>query len=174
MKIGRGDISSVINDREGACFFASGVSNSQETSKYQFEREIKLLTKVPTDLCLFYFSTLSIYYKRSPYVEHKKHMEQLIRDRFENYNIIRIGNITFGDNPNTFINYFRRMIAQGKPFKVLDEYRYLISKEELILLTDNLPLTGRNEINVCGRIVKVQDVVNELINEKRRLCNIHR
>lgn len=99
-------------------------------------------------------------------------MEQLIKDRFENYNIIRIGNILWGDNPNTFINYFKRMIAQDKPFKVLDEYRYLISKEELLLLTDNLPLNGRNEINACGRIAKVQDVVNELINEKRRLCNI--
>lgn len=172
MVIGKGDIASILNDREGACLFAAGVSNSQETSHYQFDREIKLLTKVPTDLCLFYFSTLSIFYKRSPYVEHKKHMEQLIKDRFENYTIIRIGNILWGDNPNTFINYFKRMIAQDKPFKVLDEYRYLISKEELLLLTDNLPLIGRNEINVCGRIAKVQDVVNELINEKRRLCNV--
>jgi hypothetical protein len=173
MIVGKGDIGTILQDREGALFFASGVSNSQETSKYQFEREIKLFSQQPTDVCVFYFSTLSIYFKNSPYVQHKKHMEQLIRDRYENYNIIRIGNITFGDNPNTFINYFRRMIAQDKPYKVLDEYRYLIDKDELLLLTNNLPLTGRNEINVTGRIVKVQEVVNELLNGKKSVHQVH-
>ena len=172
MIIGHGDLASILQDREGALFFASGVSNSQETSKYQFEREIKLFTEQPTDLCIFYFSTLSIYLKQSYYTDHKKHMEQLIRDRYENFNIIRIGNITWGDNPNTFINYFRRMIAQNKPYKVVDEYRYLISTEEILLLTNNLPLTGRNEINVTGQIVKVQDVVNSLLNGKKSVHKV--
>lgn len=170
---GSGDIASIIEDREGALFFAAGVSNSSENSKFQFEREIKLLAKQPTDLCIFYFSSLSIFYKNSMYVQHKKHMEQLIRDRFENYNIIRIGNLTWGDNPNTFINYFKRMISQGKDFKVLDEYRYLVSKEEILLLTNNLPLIGRNEINLCGQIVKVQDVVNKLLNGKKSVHQVY-
>lgn len=172
--IGNGDIASVLPEREGALFFASGVSNSMEKSSLEFNREIKLLSKQPTDKCIFYFSSLSIYYKRSPYVEHKKYMEQLIRDKFENYNIIRIGNITWGDNPNTFINYFRIMIAQKKKFTVLDEYRFLVSKEEIILLANSLPLTGKNEINVSGEIVKVQDVVNRLLNEKRTVCTNHK
>ena len=80
--------------------------------------------------------------------------------------------MTWGDNPNTFINYFRRMIAQNKPYKVVDEYRYLISKEEILLLTNNLPLTGRNEINVTGQIVKVQDVVNSLLNGKKSVHKV--
>lgn len=172
--IGNGDIANVLNDRRQALFFAAGVSNSSCVSQYQFNREIRLLTEQPTDLCLFYFSSLSIYTKKSQYVEHKKQMEQIIRDRFENFNIIRIGNITWGDNPNTFINFFKRMIAHDKPFKIFNEYRYLISKEELLLLTDNLPLVGRNVINCCGRIVKVQDVVNELINEQNRVHTNHK
>jgi len=165
MIVGKGDVASVLNDREGAIFFASGVSNSAEILPSQFEREIKLLSTVPTDNCIFYFSTLSIYYKQSMYTDHKKHMEQLIRDRFENYNIIRIGNLTWGDNPNTFLNFFRIKIKTGKPYKIFDEYRYLIGKKEFVTVVDSLPLTGRNEINLCGEIIKVKDIVKRLINE---------
>ena len=40
MIIGKGDIASILNDREGAIFFASGVSNSSETNELAFKREI--------------------------------------------------------------------------------------------------------------------------------------
>lgn len=165
MILGKGDIASVIPDREGALLFASGVSNSAETLKGAFDREIKLLNKQRRDLCLFYFSTLSIFYKNSPYVEHKKHMEDLIRDQFPNYNIIRIGNITWGDNPNTFLNYFRIQIKAKKHFTIFDEYRYLICKQEFLTVVNNLPLIGKNEVNVCGEILKVEDIVKRLIDE---------
>lgn len=162
MVIGKGDIASVLTDREGAVFFASGVSNSLCTDPKEFAREVDLLSRQPRDKCLFYFSTISIYLKHSPYTQHKLRMEQLIRLTFDNYNIIRVGNITWGNNPNTFLNYLRNRISNGDPYQIRDEYKYMIEKEQLTLLTNNLPLTGKNEINVFGEMKKVTDIIYKL------------
>jgi hypothetical protein len=162
MIIGNGDIASVLNDREGALFFASGVSNSVVDDSEVFMRERDLLSTAwekHHDKCIFYFSTISKYFKFSPYIHHKYTMESIIKSRWENYNIIRIGNITWGDNPNTFINYIRSRKKNGRPFVINDEYKYLINKEQLLLLTDNLPLNGKNEIAAFGTCKKVIDCI---------------
>jgi hypothetical protein len=67
--------------------------------------------------------------------------------------------LTGDKNPNTFINALRAKKAKGEPFEILDEYRWMINKEELLLLTNNLPLIGQNEINVFGRMAKVKDLI---------------
>ena len=45
MIVGYGDIASVLKDRKGTIFFASGVSNSQETRESEYKREEDLLMK---------------------------------------------------------------------------------------------------------------------------------
>ena len=55
MIVGKGDIASILNDREGAIFFASGVSKSTETNESEFWREIELLDKQDKSKCIFYF-----------------------------------------------------------------------------------------------------------------------
>jgi hypothetical protein len=162
MIIGNGNIASILEDRLDVIFFASGISNSSaQEGDPGFRREIELMSEVINTGrgCLFYFSTISIFYKTSPYTNHKKKMEQIIRSNFNNYNIIRIGNLTWDKNPNTFINALRAKKAKGEPFEILDEYRWMINKEELLLLTNNLPLIGQNEINVFGRMAKVKDLI---------------
>ena len=161
MIIGKGDIASVLNDRDGAIFFASGVSNSNETRDSEFMREIELLDKQDRSKCIFYFSSIAIddMSKNSQYLQHKRKMELLIKSNFENHNIIRIGNITWGSNPNTFINYIKNKKSKGESVEIKDEYKYIIDKEQLVLLTDNLPLTGQNTICVFGRMAKVAELV---------------
>ena len=161
MIVGRGDIASVLNDRDGAIFFVSGVSNSNETRESEFMREIELLDKQDKTKCIFYFSSITVddMSKNSQYLQHKRRMELLVKSNFENYNIIRIGNITWGSNPNTFINYIKNKIKNGEPVEIKDEYKYMIDKEQLVLLTDNLPLTGQNQISVFGRMAKVAELV---------------
>jgi hypothetical protein len=161
MIIGKGDIASVLNDREGAIFFASGVSKSTETKESEFLREIELLKKQDTSKCIFYFSSIAVddINKNNQYIEHKRKMELLIKSNFENYNIIRIGNITWGSNPNTFINYIKNKIKNGETIEIKDEYKYMIDKEQLVLLTNNLPLIGQNTICVFGRMAKVKDLL---------------
>lgn len=164
MIVGRGDIASILNDREGAIFFVSGVSNSNETRKSEFIREIELLTKQDKTKCLFYFSSISVddvvKAGTNAYLQHKLKMEMIIKSNFENYNIIRIGNITWGINPNTFINYIKNKKSKGEPFEIKDEYKYVIDKKHLLLLTDNLPLTGQNTICVFGKMAKVSELVS--------------
>ena len=161
MIVGKGDIASVLNDREGAIFFASGVSNSNETRESEFMREIELLDKQDKTKCLFYLSSIALddLSKNSQYLQHKRKMELLIKSNFENYNIIRIGNITWGSNPNTFINYIKNKKSKGEPVEIKDEYKYVIDNEQLVLLTDNLPITGQNQISVFGRMAKVAELV---------------
>jgi hypothetical protein len=163
MVIGRGDIASILNDRDGAIFFASGVSNSSETKESEFIREIELLNKQDKTKCLFYFSSISLDDNEkvggSKYLQHKLQMEMLIKSNFKNYNIIRIGNITWGSNPNTFINYIKNKKSKGESVQIKDEYKYIIDKEQLLLLTDNLPLTGQNTICVFGKMAKVAELI---------------
>ena len=161
MIVGTGDIASVLNDRDGTIFFASGVSNSNETRESEFMREIELLDKQDKTKCIFYFSSITVddMSKNSQYLQHKRRMELLVKSNFENYNIIRIGNITWGSNPNTFINYIKNKKSKGESVEIKDEYKYVIDKEQLVLLTDNLPLTGQNTICVFGRMAKVAELV---------------
>ena len=161
MIVGRGDIALVLNDRDGAIFFVSGVSNSNETRESEFMREIELLNKQDKTKCLFYLSSIALddMSKNSQYLQHKRNMEFLIKSNFENYNIIRIGNITWGSNPNTFINYIKNKKSKGESVEIKDEYKYVIDKEQLVLLTDNLPLIGQNTICVFGRMAKVAELV---------------
>jgi len=163
MIVGRGDIASVLNDRDGAIFFVSGVSNSSETRESEFMREIELLDKQDRTKCLFYFSSISVddldKVDNNRYLQHKRRMELLVKSNFENYNIIRIGNISWGNNPNTFLNYIRNKIKNGEPVQIKDEYKYVIDREQLVLLTDNLPLNGKNTLCVFGKMAKVNDLI---------------
>lgn len=91
--IGNGDLASVLTDREDIIFFASGVSNSKEERPIEFEREMKLLLQQPRNKHLVYFSSLSIYYAKTEYARHKRIMEKTIRNHWESFTIIRLGNI---------------------------------------------------------------------------------
>jgi hypothetical protein len=163
MIIGRGDIASILNDRDGVIFFASGVSNSSETRKSEFQRELNLLSNQDKTKCIFYFSSIAIDNKEklevSKYLQHKKQMEDYIKDNFKNYNIIRIGNIMWGSNPNTFLNYLKNKIKNNESVYISDEYKFMINKEQLLALTDNLPIIAQNQLSIFGKMIKVKDLI---------------
>lgn len=160
MILGKGDIARALSDRAGAIIFACGVSNSNCADTKEFNRELNLLLDyVPSKQCLIYFSTISIYENNTPYIQHKLHMELAVRSYFKNYCIIRIGNIDWGTNPNTFLNFLRNKKKNNEPFVVRDEYKYMISRDQLRMVTSSVPLEGKNEICVFGRKVKVIDLI---------------
>lgn len=163
MIVGRGDIASILNDREGVIFFASGVSNSLEKRESEYEREYKLLSEQDKTKCIFYISSITIDNKEkfeiSRYLQHKKQMEDYIKSNFKNYNIIRIGNIAWGSNPNTFLNYIKSKVKNNESFFISDEYKFMISEKQLLSLTDNLPINSQNQISVFGQMVKVKDLI---------------
>lgn len=159
MIIGNGDIASVLSDRKNRLYFASGVSNSAETRESEYQREIDLLVKQNLTQHIVYFSSLCVFYSNTRYASHKRQMEGLV-SAFKTYTIIRLGNITWGINPHTIINYFRSKIAQGEAVEVKDVYRYVVDKEEFLYWIDLIPAWSC-EMNIPGRRMKVKEILND-------------
>ena len=168
MIIGNGSIAKLLNDREGVIFFAAGVSDSRigcaENSGAQMARERKLLfhhllNNVDASLMFVYFGTMSKFYGRSAYIDHKNKMEAMVRELSDNYTIINLGNVWECTNQNTFRNAMKAHTERGGINKILDEYKYMISEKQLNFITDNLPLTGKHEISIFGEMVLVKDAL---------------
>ena len=157
MIIGRGDISKAITDKEDFIFYASGNSNRKPLTQASEDKEhmevYRLAQDYPKSNMFVYISTLSVYYSDSKYTKHKMRMEARVRKWFRNYAIIRIGNITWGDNPNTLINYLKNNKAE-----IQDTYRYLLDKDELSHWINMIPDKGQHEMNVTGIRTLVKDI----------------
>ena len=160
MIIGHGDIASVLLDRDDRIYFASGVSNSREIRESEYEREVNLLLDQDKYKRLVYFSSLSIFYSDTRYTKHKRYMESLVRGNFGMWNVVRMGNITWGTNPHTLINFIRDKIKKREPVIISDVYRYIVTKEEFLYWIDMIP-DWRCEMNITGRRMKVIDIVKE-------------
>lgn len=161
MIIGHGDIASALTDQPDKIFFASGVSNSSCTDWHEFHREKDLLLKQNKFSHLVYFSTLSIYYADTPYTRHKKIMEHLVKDNFAVSTIVRLGNITWGDNPNTLINYLRNKIKNNETYEARDEMRYVIDKYEFRHWMKLIP-DWTTEFNLTGQMMTAYEIATKI------------
>ena len=167
--VGRGDIASVLPDRDDLLFFASGVSNSQETRESEYTREIELLMEYRKKMVaekkkvhIVYFGSLSIFYADGRYQQHKRKMESFVKNNFPISTIIRIGNITWGNNPNTLLNHFKAMVQSGEPLDIQEATRYVVEKEEFLHWINLIP-DWSCEMNVPGRIMTIQEIVDKYI-----------
>lgn len=161
--IGNGDIASAIReakiDKNHIIFFASGVSNSAETDKSCFERERMLLLSQSRERHLVYFSTLSIYYGSvTPYILHKIIMEELVQRNFVSYTIFRIGNISWGNNPHTIINFLKSEHLAGRTPELQDTYRHIIGKQEFIYWIGLMHVWMKDEMNIPGVMLSVTQI----------------
>ena len=163
MIVGSGDIGTVLKevDRDDVLFFASGVSNSRRLKESEYDREQDLLLDQDLNKHIVYFSSLSVFYSQSRYAKHKLKMERLIKNRFSKYTIVRIGNITWGKNPNTLINFIKGKLFREERLTVKNVYRYLIDKEEFLHWMGMIP-TWSAELNITGRRIKVKQIVEEI------------
>lgn len=159
---GKGDIASVLKDREGFIFFASGVSNSREDRETEYQREKDLLLVQDKSKHLVYFGSLCIFYSNSRYAKHKKEMEELVKQNFKSYTIVRLGNITWGTNPNTIINYFRGQIARKEPIEIQNTYRYIVDLGEFLHWMALIP-KWNCEMNITGKRMTIRQIVEELV-----------
>lgn len=169
MVIGRGDIASVLPDREGFTFFASGFANRTPFNQEEKNKEVRKvmahfnkMANEETGGMFVYISSLSIYYAHNEYTRHKHFMESVVAYHFPHCCILRIGNIIWGSNPNTLINSLTHKIKNNLPYETQDAYRYLIDEEELVHWCNLIPKTGKHEMNVTGRRMKVSEIVEEI------------
>lgn len=164
MIAGHGDIAKALKsvDRKDILFFASGVSNSQETDENEYTREEELLWNQDRDKRVVYFSSLSVFYSDTRYVRHKLFMERCAKAWFDEWTIIRLGNISWGDNPHTLINYFKNNYKLGKKLIVQDVYRYVIDKPEFLHWMKMIP-NWNCEMNIPGLRLKVDEIVDQYV-----------
>lgn len=168
--VGNGDLASALKNKwcditPSFVFFASGVSDSLCTDEYEFDRERSLLLSQPKNKHIVYFSTLSIEYKDSAYTRHKVKMENLIKENFSKYTIIRIGNITWGSNPKTLLNFIRNKIKNNEHFEVQNVSRNVIEKKDLLRVINNITFGENSLIHLEGKNMKVSEIVDMIKKE---------
>ena len=159
MIIGNGDIASILIDKKDFLFFASGVSNSQETRASEFSREKNLLFAQydkHKDKRLVYISSLSILYNDNAYTRHKRKMEQYVK-MFPNWTIIRLGNIDWGNNPHTIINFFRNQKERGEKPIIQDAFRYVTDLDEFLYWIGMIP-DFNIEMNIPGKRLTIKEI----------------
>ena len=103
---------------ENTLIIASGVSNSKETRKSEFSREMNLIKNEISKHAnsrVIYFSTCSVCSgESSPYIQHKLNMERLVRDANDNCWIFRLPQVVGAVNNSTLVSYFFRAIKTGQ------------------------------------------------------------
>lgn len=166
MIIGKGSVASVLEDRDDLVFFASGVSNSSCTDEKEYEREFNLLKTVPTDKHVVYFSNLGIYYKQDRYTQHKRDIEEYIRNNYKTYTIVRIEVCEWVKTPNTILNVFKRQLAEGIEPTIQNTTRYVLSLEEFKYWISLIQSGVRNEMNILGRKLTIAQIVEEIKQNK--------
>lgn len=148
MIIGRGMIAkafSSYSESESILIFASGVSNSLQNNQNEFEREKKLLEESienNPNFTLVYFGTCSVNdpeLSSSPYVNHKKEMEELIKNKCSKYFIFRLSQVVGESNSPTLINFIVDKVKNKESFNVWkNSTRNLIDVEDVFRIADYL------------------------------------
>jgi nucleoside-diphosphate-sugar epimerase len=136
--------------------FASGVSNSKNTDSAGYNRETDLLINIiekNKNKTLVYFSTCSLYdpeESASPYVLHKRKIEDFIQKNVANYYIFRVSNLVGkSSNPNTILNFFYYHMTNRINFDLWsNSSRNLIDKDDMYRIVDHLLKNGmyKNQI----------------------------
>lgn len=151
--------------------FASGVSNSLETSPAAFQRERDLLLRARTahpNALLVYFGTCSVYdpdRHDTPYVRHKQEMESLLEASSGPWLVLRLPlALGPGHRGRTLGRFLHEHILNGKPFEVwAGSTRYPIDVEDVLRIAKRLISDQSNwnrRINVALRAFSVLDFVH--------------
>lgn len=167
-------------DADSILVFASGVSNSKETNFKEFDREKKLLEEavISNNSKLFvYFSTCSIEdvsQKNSLYIQHKKNMEDIVKDKCFQYYIFRLPQVVgIGKSP-TLINFFVDSIYNNKSLTIYEKAtRNLISVKDVfkiskIIIENNYYLNSIVNIATPFNIpvIKIVNILEKLLNRQ--------
>ena len=89
-------------------------------------------------------------------------MEELIKKHFPHYTILRIGLITWGTNPNTLINFFRKRVVDGLPLEIQDTVRYVLDKDDFLHWVNKIP-DWNSEMNITGTRMTINQIINKYV-----------
>lgn len=123
--------------------FASGVSNSLTSNNYDFLREKKKIANYKNKInnkTLVYISSCGVFdpsRNQKPYFLHKIEMENLVKNNFKKFIIIRLPEIIgVSLNKNNLINFLYSKIKNNKKFTL-----YFNSKRNILDINDAIKLS---------------------------------
>jgi nucleoside-diphosphate-sugar epimerase len=180
MIVGNGLIAKNLHpiDKKDILFFASGVSNSMCNDRDEYDREFDLLKKhINSNKKLVYFSSIDEYIVNEQYLNHKKKIEEFIKNNVDNFIIIKIPQlIGKNGNPNNFINHIYNNIKNNTEFDVFLTKRSLLDVEDLIKILNFLikkKFNGVFDINYV-ELMYVNDfikIIEDIVNKKVKIKN---
>jgi nucleoside-diphosphate-sugar epimerase len=161
--------------------FASGTSNSMNTSASDFEREHRLINKALNNdnfnSKLIYFSTCSVLNQSrsemTPYIKHKMHMEKVV-SMFPKYLIIRLPNVVgASSNSNTLLNFIHSKIKLQETFDLwTNAHRNIIDIGDVVDLSKQVIESDKflnKTINIANpnnyKITEIVKVMEKLIGK---------
>jgi len=180
MVIGNGLIAKVFKNFQldnRVIVVASGVSNSRNTDKKEFDREYNLVKNLISDYpdkLLVYFSSCSINNEISPYTEHKLFIEKLIVNNSNNYLIMRLP-LVLGRNQsyNQLAGYLFSRLHTNKEIEIYNlANRFFVDSEDLpIILEHFLFLELKNEILDIAfdnsiTIIELVNIIEKLLKKE--------
>lgn len=158
----------------GIVIYASGVSNSKSINKNNFLRErnkiISYQNKIKSKIFI-YISTCSIFdpsRKNTAYVKHKLNMENVVKQNFNKFIIVRFPEVVgFNSNKNNLINFFYQKINNNNKFKLWsDSMRNILDIDDAVKLCLNFIKKIKNykkinlEVNIANtKFVSVKSIV---------------
>jgi nucleoside-diphosphate-sugar epimerase len=174
-----------FESRKDVVIFASGVSDSNETSEAAFRRESNLLTKTRAayrDALLVYFGTCSVNdpeRRATPYVRHKLAMESVIASSECPWMIFRLP-LAIGPihRSPTLGNFLHRRILRGERFEVWTRStRYPLDVDDAVRIVSRLigdQSMWRRTINIALRAFHVVDFVRvmEQITQRKAVYEL--
>ncbi len=137
MILGNGLLSNVFKNLENddLIFLTSGVSDSLCVDTKEFKREEELIKhhlKTNTKKIFIYFSTISIFHKKTPYTEHKKNIENLIIKSKVKHYIFRLPQIIGrGGNINNLFNFLVEKMKKNEKIFIKDVKRSFVDVFDL-------------------------------------------
>jgi hypothetical protein len=162
---------------------ACGVSNSQCDSIQEFEREKNLITKniklsKKLNHPIIYFSSIVADIK-SPYIEHKKGCEKMIKESGVQHCIIRCPQlIGYYLNNHQLVGHLYQQILKGQEFKVFTNSERNILDVECVanfikLWCDN---PKYSQINICYDlnipVIEIVSLIERQINIKAKYIQV--
>lgn len=172
MIVGNGLIAKRFLDyqNDDIIFFASGVSNSNCNDESEFTREFELIKYYFQNFknkTLVYFSTVSIYTKKTPYTTHKLNMENFIKNHFSNYLIFRLPQLVGrSGNYNNLFNLFVTKIRNNEEINIINTKRSLLDIDDLFEIVIRLIKSENKIFDIAGiEFLTVKDIVS-IISDK--------
>lgn len=153
-------------------FFASGVSNSNESRASEFKREKKLLQEAIErnhSKVFVYFSSCGINSsEHTQYFSHKLDMENLVKTKRSDYYIFRLPQVV-GEtkNPNTLINFLYTKLKNNSELVLWkNARRNLIDIDDVVAVVRCIIRKGLEKnttINIASPIdYSVEEIVSSL------------